>query len=84
MNNHRALREGKPQYVFLLNGKDVQSLGTAYLTKAKGLRGNPRLTPTQATNLELNLQLVEMEAIRHEKGTTDDDDVFDGTNAAAV
>lgn len=73
MNNAKALSAGKPQYVFLLNGKNQQ----AYETKAHPLVGNDRLTPVQAVNLQLNLQLIEMENIRHEKGTNHDDDVDD-------
>lgn len=81
MNNQRAMRDGKPQYVFLTDGKQAAAI-PAYVGKAKALLGNERLTPVQAKNLELNLQLVEMEEIRHEKGTPADDDIDDG-NASA-
>jgi hypothetical protein len=77
MNNNKAMQEGKPQYVFLLDGRDAVQW-PQYVGKAAALQGNPKLTPFQATNLELNLQLVEMESIRNEKeGTSDDDDFVD-------
>lgn len=78
MNNQRAMQAGKPQYVLLVDGKDG-SLPANYIASAEKLRGNPRLSERQASNLELNLQLVELEAVRKEKeGVTDDgdDDVF--------
>lgn len=76
MNNSRALREGKTQYVFIAGRQDIKAIGQAYEVKARGLVGNERLTEIQAQNLSLNLQLLEMEAIRNERGTTDDDDTF--------
>lgn len=79
MNNQRAMAAGKVQYVFLLDGKAAQ-LDLTYEAKANQLRGNDRLTPVQAMNLELNLQLIEMEKIRQEKGT-EDDDVLDADEA---
>ena len=74
MNNHRAMRDGKHQYVFLTSGKEVVSMPN-YLGRAKQLVGNAKLTEVQALNLNLNLQLVEMEEIRNERGTTDDDNL---------
>lgn len=79
MNNQRAMAAGKVQYVFLLDGKATR-LDPTYEAKANQLRGNDRLTPVQAMNLELNLQLIEMEKIRQEKGT-EDDDVLDADEA---
>lgn len=73
MNNARAHRAGKVQYIMLLSGKDAKAF-PHYETKAMQLRGNSRLTPTQALNLELSLQLIELEKIRHEKGEVSDDD----------
>lgn len=69
-NNNRALGEAKFQYVFLLDGKKANP---AYEKKARQLVGNERLTPIMAQNLSLNLQLIEMEQARNEKGNTDDD-----------
>lgn len=59
MNNVRALREGKPQFVLLLDGKNADG----YLAKAAKLYVD-RLTPIQALNLELNKQLIELEEMR--------------------
>lgn len=77
MNNARAMQETKLQYVFLLDGK-VNSVPGGYETKAKALVGNPKLTPIQARNLDLNLQLIEMERVRYQKeGDVDDDAILD-------
>jgi hypothetical protein len=74
-NNRKAMAAGKPQYVFLVEARDNTAL-PAYEAKAKSLVGNARLTEIQALNLELNLQLIELERIRHEKGTVTEDDNF--------
>lgn len=71
-NNRKAMAEGKPQYVVVTDGKAAQGL-KGYVEKAKDLVGNDKLTELQAMNLNLNLQLVELEDIRKQKGTTDDD-----------
>jgi len=73
MNNHRAMQAGKPQYVLLV-AAGAKSVPQNYQAAAQRLVGNDRLTEVQAKNLELNLQLIEMEAIRNEKGIADDDD----------
>ena len=62
-NNQKAMYLGKPQYVLLLSGKNVLR---GYESQAKELMGNPRLTPLQAQNLELNLQLIQMEAVKRD------------------
>jgi hypothetical protein len=69
VNNHMAMSQGKAQFVLLLNGG--RSVPRGYEMHAKKLRGNPRLTPTQALNVELNLQLIEMERA---KTTSEEDD----------
>lgn len=79
MNNQRAMQAGKVQYVFLLDGRSA-TVPNLYEPKAHQLRGNDRLTPVQALNLELNLQLIEMEKIRQEKGT-EDDEILDADEA---
>jgi len=76
MNNQKAIGEGKYQYVFFLSGKDALAY-PAYEAKAEQLKGNPRLTSVQATNLDLNVQLIELERVRNEKGTPEDDEVVD-------
>ena len=74
-NNHKAMHLGKPQYVLLLDGKNVLR---HYESQAKELMGNPQLTPLQAQNLELNLQLIQMEEVKkdntEEEEENDDDD----------
>ena len=78
MNNSRALREGKIQYVLLTTGKKVDP---TYQSKAQVLEGNPKLTEQQALNLRLNLQLIELEAARKERGEEDDDILTDDVTA---
>jgi hypothetical protein len=74
MNNNRAAGAAKWQFMFFLDGKDARAF-PAFEARAKQLVGNDKLTKLQALNLRLNLQLIEMEAIRHEKGTDSDDAV---------
>lgn len=74
MNNINATNKKQYQYVVLVDGRKIPS---GYEANAAKLRGNDRLTPIQALNLELNLQLVELETIRKKKETEDDeDDIF--------
>lgn len=73
MNNRRAMTAGKIQYVFLTTGRNPDP---AYKSKAQVLQGNPKLTEVQSLNLTLNLQLIEMESIRSERGS-DEDDILD-------
>lgn len=75
-NNRMAMHEGKPQFVIITDGKAALGL-TGYESKAKSLVGNPKLTEQQAINLSLNLQLIELEERRKQKGITDDDDITD-------
>jgi AAA domain (dynein-related subfamily) len=77
-NNRRAVQQGKWQYVFLLDGKPTH-VDPAYEARALALRGNDRLTSVQSLNLELNLQLIEMEKIRREKGI-DKDEILESTD----
>lgn len=77
MNNTVAMQQDKAQFVILLSGKNPNP---NYVRLANKLRGNPKLTPIQAQNLELNLQLIEMEAASRENYTEgdieDDPDLF--------
>ena len=57
-NNMEAGRRGLWQYVVLANGHKFAPAG--YEAAAQKLVGNPRLTPLQAINLELNLEMLEM------------------------
>lgn len=72
MNNLRAIRDGKFQYVVLHTGKNPDA---TYVSKSKALPKD-KLTPIQALNLDLNHQLIGLEAARSEKGSDDDDSVF--------
>lgn len=77
-NNSRAMRADKPQYVLLLDG----TADPQYQSAAKALQGDHRLTPIQARNLDLNLQLLELEELRLRKEVPVDeslniDDLFD-------
>jgi hypothetical protein len=63
-NNFHAMRENKPQYVLLLNGG--KGVPNGYRTAASKLSGNPRLSPVQATNLEINLQILELAEAKKE------------------
>lgn len=74
INNERACQQGKEQYVLLFDAKKAPA---AYATEAAKLKGNPKLTPIQALNLELNLQLLQLESVRTEKGIEDDDELLD-------
>lgn len=71
VNNTSANRPGKHQYVLLMEGKHVPA---GYESAARALRGNRKLTPAQQLNIELNLQLIEMQAALSEKETADADD----------
>lgn len=80
MNNAKAMRESKAQFVVLTGGK-ASDVPPNYQSAAEKLSALPegKLTERQALNLSLNLQLIELEAVRIEKeGSTDDDDVFIG------
>jgi hypothetical protein len=77
-NNVRAMQQGKPQYVVLPSGK-AKDLPANYEQEAQALVGNTRLTEQQALNLQLNLQLIELEANRNQKGDEADDVFVDDT-----
>ena len=75
MNNHYACTKSKWQYVLLPDGKNPN---VNYVTQSNKLPKD-KLTPVQLLNLQLNHQMIELEAARVEKeGTTaDDDDIFE-------
>ena len=64
VNNEMAMRSGKHQFVLLLDGG--KAVPSGYIGKAMQLRGNPRLTPVQALNLEGNLQLIDLHSAQVE------------------
>lgn len=72
-NNRQACNAGKHQYVLLPSAKDAPP---SYEAAARRLVGNPRLTAIQELNLQLNLQLLDLEAARKQKGIPEDDDNF--------
>lgn len=73
-NNRYATNSAKWQYLVLLDGKSAPPAYISALPKIP----HDRLTPLQLTNLQLNEQLIEMEAIRNQKEgvPADDDDLF--------
>ncbi len=75
-NNTQASAQSKHQYVFLTSGKAAE-IPAGYQAKAEHIRGSDKLTTIQARNLELNLQLIQSEAIRQAKGIDVDDDALD-------
>jgi hypothetical protein len=70
VNNHMAMSQGKAQYVLLLNGSTAVLRG--YEAAAKKIQGNPRLTQVQATNITMNLQLIEMQRAKTSKEEDDE------------
>ena len=62
-NNMRVAQQMKWQYLFLLDGKHPPA---GYQAKAQKLMGNTKLSPLQLQNTQLNLELIEFEATRHD------------------
>lgn len=75
VNNRLATGQGKYQHLFLFDKKNPELLDSRTKAKLQMLEGNERLSPIQALNVKLNLELIGLEEKRKEKGTTDDDDV---------
>jgi hypothetical protein len=67
-NNHAAMAASKPQFVVLLGGASSQ-VPKDYEDKARALVDSPRLSDLQRRNIQMNLQLIEMEAAVHEEDT---------------
>jgi hypothetical protein len=70
-NNHQAMTDGKPQYVFLFDGV---AMPPGYEKVARAILGNEKVGEKQALNLKINLDLIETEAIRNEKEEVIPDD----------
>lgn len=70
-NNRRALAQQKLQYVVMPDGRSPM-LTERQTQQMKQLLDSGQLTPLQASNLQLNLQLVEMEEARNEGDNSDD------------
>lgn len=73
VNNEMAMRQQKPQYVLLTNGKKIPA---GYESAARGIQGSDKLSPVQRENLEINLQLIEMEQAMTEQTEKEDEDGF--------
>lgn len=69
-NNQHAVTKGLWQYVFLLNGKNPPH---GYVDAANALRGNAKLTNVQAINLDMNLELIGLEAEKIKQETEEED-----------
>lgn len=72
-NNRQACQQGKEQFVFLADGKQVDAKYPRYFAAAAQLKGNQKLTTIQARNIEMNLQLIEMEQARTTVKEEEDD-----------
>jgi hypothetical protein len=69
LNNLSAVQKSKPQYLLLRPGsKLLQDASLA--TKLQALVGNPKLTPVQKANLQVNLELINEAAIYLEDRAT--------------
>jgi hypothetical protein len=74
MNNLRSVQAAKWQYMFLLDGKNVDP---KYLAVIDQLPEN-KLSHLQLLNLRMNRELIEVENIRNKKeGVTETDDQSD-------
>lgn len=77
-NNYHATRLHKLQYIVLLDGK-ASNVPNGYESFARDPKVLSSLTSLQRTNLELNLQLIEMEQVKKEstEGTDEDGNLLD-------
>jgi len=80
MNNLRSVQAAKWQYMFLLDGKNVDPRYAGVIDQLP----EDKLSHLQLLNLQMNRELIEVENIRNKKeGVTetndesDDDDIFD-------
>ena len=69
-NNREAMSKSAIQFVILPDGKNPPQ---GYETRARKLVGNSKLTEIQAQNLDLNLQLIEMQAALAEITTEEEE-----------
>ena len=73
MNNTFARQQSKHQFMVLPSGKNVDpSIASALAA----IKDHEKLTPVQRLNVQINLQLIEMEAARKEGIQVEADDVF--------
>lgn len=74
-NNSKAATAKKFQYIVLMSGKRVPDSWVQGMT---AIAGSKKLTPLQRTNLDLNIQLIEMEKqIDSQREDKEDDDFLD-------
>ncbi|QDP44835.1 AAA-ATPase [Microbacterium phage Araxxi] len=64
LNNQLSIAQRKFQFVVLVDGKNVDP---NYVTAARKLLGNPKLSEVQERNLRLNLDLIEIEEAMKEE-----------------
>lgn len=77
INNSRSSQGGKGQYVFLYDGAKAPAGYAAEAAKLNSPAVKAKLTEVQAQNLDLNLQLIELEAMRNDKEEIAHDDIDD-------
>jgi hypothetical protein len=75
-NNMLALKSGKYQYILGFEKSAPGTTSEHLQQQLTLLMGNPRLTPLQALNLEMNLQLLGMEEAMHEPHQVEEETVF--------
>jgi hypothetical protein len=63
-NNSMAMAAGKAQFVVLLDGKNPPA---GYPQAAEKLSGNPKLSPVQALNLRMNMELLALATAESEE-----------------
>lgn len=78
-NNARAMASHEYWYVVLLPRPQLHAREAHYAAKAEELKGNPRLTPVQAMNVAMNLQLIHLSQAQEELNepqSAPDNDIF--------
>lgn len=70
-NNKTAMQKSKYQYIVLMNGNLLAQGLDGLKPKLEGLVGNDKLTPLQANNINMNLQLIELYEQNKEEVTDD-------------
>ena len=75
MNNTRALQEGLPQYIVLLDTGAGSGIRAYPAEAAKLQRARARLTALQQHNLDMNLQLLALQEARLSPTEKEDEDV---------
>ena len=72
-NNSRAISEGKPQYLYIVD----EATALSYLTDIEKVQKfADKLTPLQRQNLDMNVQLLELALIDQQERKEKEDDLF--------